>query len=109
MRLLLDNQLPPVLARWLAERGHDVRHVLDAELARSSDREIWETAMKDRRVLVSKDSDFFILATRPNDTGSLIWLRTGNCRTHDLITLIEKVWPQIEDIIASGQRIIEVR
>ncbi len=29
MRFLVDAQLPPVLARWLCEAGHDARHVED--------------------------------------------------------------------------------
>jgi predicted nuclease of predicted toxin-antitoxin system len=33
MRFLVDAQLPPALARWLAEKGHDARHVADVGLA----------------------------------------------------------------------------
>lgn len=32
MRFLVDAQLPPALARWLTERGHDAVHVLDLGL-----------------------------------------------------------------------------
>jgi predicted nuclease of predicted toxin-antitoxin system len=28
MRFLIDAQLPPALARWLAERGHEAVHVV---------------------------------------------------------------------------------
>ena len=32
MRFLVDNQLPPSLARWLRDRGHDAEHVFESGL-----------------------------------------------------------------------------
>jgi predicted nuclease of predicted toxin-antitoxin system len=32
MRFLVDAQLPPALARWLAANGHTVEHVADHQL-----------------------------------------------------------------------------
>ncbi|WP_196502044.1 DUF5615 family PIN-like protein [Aestuariivirga litoralis] len=32
MRFLVDALLPPALARWLAEQGHDALHVNDRNL-----------------------------------------------------------------------------
>ncbi|MFZ1575492.1 MAG: DUF5615 family PIN-like protein [Chromatiaceae bacterium] len=44
MRFLVDAQLPPALARWLAQRGHEAEHVLDCGLLDASDRLIWARA-----------------------------------------------------------------
>jgi predicted nuclease of predicted toxin-antitoxin system len=41
---LVDAQLPPLLARWLIEHGHQAEHVSDIGLQSSSDRQIWEYA-----------------------------------------------------------------
>ena len=30
MRFLVDNQLPPSLAHWLHDRGHDAEHVFES-------------------------------------------------------------------------------
>jgi predicted nuclease of predicted toxin-antitoxin system len=30
MRFLVDNQLPPSLARWLRDRGHGAVHVFES-------------------------------------------------------------------------------
>ena len=35
-------------------------------------------AIAENRIEISKDEDFFILATRPGDFGRLLWLRVGN-------------------------------
>jgi predicted nuclease of predicted toxin-antitoxin system len=40
MRFLVDAQLPPALARWLSEQGHEAEHLLDIDSLQASDREI---------------------------------------------------------------------
>ena len=109
MKFLVDNQLPKVLATWLTERGHDAAHVLDRGQGQTADREIWDVALAEQRIVVSKDEDFFILATRPGDNGGLLWLRVGNCRTAALLDLMDRMLPRIEEAFQGGQRIVEVR
>lgn len=105
----MDNQLPATLAAWLRKRGHDAVHVLERGEARMDDRRLWELALGEERIVVTKDEDFFILATRPNDNGRLLWLRIGNCRTNPLLASLGSAWPGIEEAFHSGQRIVEVR
>lgn len=109
MKFLVDNQLPKALARWLTERGHDAVHVLDRGQGQTDDRHIWAEAIAEGRIVVSKDEDFFILATRPGDTGQLLWLRVGNCRTQALLSNLDTSLPAIIQAFQSGQRIVELR
>jgi predicted nuclease of predicted toxin-antitoxin system len=37
MRFLVDAQLPPALARWLAGKGHEAEHVADRQMEAASD------------------------------------------------------------------------
>ena len=37
MKFIVDAQLPPALARFLASKGEDVIHVLDVQMMESSD------------------------------------------------------------------------
>ena len=106
MKFLIDNQLPMALARWLAARGIDAVHVLDADLATSSDRQVWDHALAEDRIVVSKDEDFFHLANRPGDTGRLLWVRMGNCRATALLARFETAWPGIEQSFTAGHRIV---
>ena len=85
MKFLLDNQLPKELARWLVNQGRDAEHVLDRGQGQTEDRQLWREASAEDRIMVSKDEDFFILAMRVDDSGKLLWLRVGNCRTAALI------------------------
>ena len=109
MKFLVDNQLPKALGVWLAERGHDAVHVLDRGQGQTDDRLIWTEAIAESRIVVSKDEDFFLLATRPTDTGRLLWLRVANCRTQALLTTLDPLLLSIEQAFEAGQRIVEVR
>jgi len=52
MRFLVDNQLPPSLARWLRDRGHDAEHVFESGLHLLDDRALWARALADARIVV---------------------------------------------------------
>jgi predicted nuclease of predicted toxin-antitoxin system len=41
MRFIVDAQLPPALARWLAAKGHEAEHVADLQMEAASDAAIW--------------------------------------------------------------------
>jgi len=109
VKFLVDNQLPASVALWLVNRGCDAVHVLELGLAQTDDRSIWQLAVGEARIVVSKDEDFFTLATRPNDNGRLLWIRLGNCRNQALLTALESAWELIEQAFAGGQRIVELR
>jgi predicted nuclease of predicted toxin-antitoxin system len=109
VKFLVDNQLPATLARFLAARGVDCRHVLDLNLGGSSDAEIWKYANQNDCIVMSKDEDFLYLANASSSKARFIWIRFGNCRTKALLAAIEILWPKIEAGLKAGERIIEVR
>ena len=37
MKFIVDAQLPPALARWLREQGHQAEHVAEAGLREAED------------------------------------------------------------------------
>ena len=61
MRFLVDAQLPPALAGWLREQGHEAEHVEDVGLIASTDAAIATHAETNGAVLVTKDEDFSAL------------------------------------------------
>ena len=109
MRFLVDNQLPIALARWFTGVGMQADHVLDFGMQKSSDKQIWTVAAARNDIVVSKDDDFLLLANRPGDTGRLLWVRVGNCRTPALLSRFTIAWPAVEKAFAAGQRIVELR
>ena len=94
MKCLVDNQLPAALARYLTSRGVESVHVRDVGLRNSSDREIWYATENDC-VLITKDQDFMIIASK-SVAGRVVWVRLGNCRTAQLLNSFERFWDQIQ-------------
>ncbi len=109
MRFLVDAQLPPALARMLADLGHEACHVDDLGLRHASDTHIWNHALSNSFVIVTKDEDF---PHRLRQTGVgpvIVWLRVGNTSCRSLLQWFEALLPRIETLIQSGETLIEVR
>ena len=107
-KFLVDNQLPVALARWLRDRGCQADHVLELQLGQAPDAIIWNQAASERAVILSKDEDFAQMTLVRSEPVPVIWLRVGNCRTTQLLAVLERAWPQIDQQLAAGARLIEV-
>lgn len=90
MRLLLDNNLSPRLARTLREAGHDTEHVRDHGLQTASDPAVLQRAREHDQVLISADTDFGTLLARTGaDKPSVILIRRSSARrASELATLL---------------------
>ncbi len=71
MKLLLDEMYPPDVARALREHGHDAIAVVERpELVALGDRELFEVAQLDGRVIVTENvADFASIDARYRDDG----------------------------------------
>ncbi len=107
MRFLVDAQLPPALAGWLRERGHEAEHVVDIGLVGATDAAIAEHAERVAAVLITKDEDF--IALRLSDRFPLLWLRCGNATNRALVAWLEPRWAEVERLFGAGERVVEVR
>lgn len=84
MKLLLDENLAPRLARDLADLFPDSAHVRNLGMARASDREIWDYAKLEGFVIVSKDNDFQQMSFVFGHPPKVIWIRRGNCSVQEI-------------------------
>ena len=109
MRWIIDAQLPPVLIRLLAPRGHEVRHVAEIELNQADDNTIWQRALADDAIIITKDEDFPIRASASRSAPRIVWLRIGNASRRTLFAWLEPRLPAIEERLEQGERLIEVR
>jgi predicted nuclease of predicted toxin-antitoxin system len=105
---LVDQQLPPALCRFFEDRGHVSYHVRDLGLNSASDAIIERHASANKMVVVSKDEDFFISASRPGSDIQLVWVRIGNCRTDFLLERFRLSLPQIVTGFEDGSNIVEL-
>lgn len=109
MKLLIDSQLPPALARHIDASGTSCIHVRDVGLARASDHTIWDYAKLHNLVIVSKDQDFREMAILKGSPPQVIWVRLGNCRRIDLIAAFDRRWKAVLDTLAVGIPVAELR
>ena len=114
MKALLDEQLSPLIAALLRQRGHDVIAVAEhRDLLGSSDRHILEVATRDQRAVVTNNiKDYRPLAAERLARGlppaGLILLPSTRTRTRDAVAAVADAIEQIllahPDGIASSER-----
>lgn len=107
MKFLVDAQLPRRFANWLNEAGHDALHTLDLPKKNTtSDSELVARAMRDNRIVISKDADFvqsFMVTGEP----SLLLISTGNISNAELEKILRDNLGTIATAFASG-RFVEI-
>ncbi|MFZ4535460.1 DUF5615 family PIN-like protein [Propionivibrio sp.] len=110
MTLLVDNQLPVALARYLAANGWECAHVQDIGLDTSEDTIIWQYAKERGMAIITKDEDFQALANRQGSLPpQVVWVRLGNCRKAVLLEAFSRILPELRDMLAAGETVVEIR
>ena len=109
MKFLIDAQLPPALATWLQQAGHEAAHVRDVGLREAEDAAIWDHAMQTGAVLITKDEDFVARATHAaGKPPVVVWLRVGNTTNRALLAWMEARLPAVLELLNQGNRLVEV-
>jgi len=110
VKFLIDAQLPPLLAVWLQEAGHEAVHVRDIGLREADDGAIWDHAMQTGAAIVTKDEDFVARAAHAADSAPpvIVWLRVGNTTNQALRTWLQTRLSGTLELAENGHRLIEV-
>ena len=93
MRFIVDAQLPPAPARLMASSGLQAEHVLNIGLRDSEDSMIWEYAIEQQAVLVTKDGDFPRRLQQSISGPTILWLRIGNTSRRAMLQWFEPLIP----------------
>jgi predicted nuclease of predicted toxin-antitoxin system len=96
MRFVVDAHLPPGLCALFREAGHDAVHTRELPAQNRTPDEVLNTlSLKEQRVLVTKDSDFYHSHLLHGKPWKLLLVRTGNTRAGDLKALFKRHLPEI--------------
>ena len=108
MNFLVDNQLPPALARFIeSDLECSAIHVVDVREERCLG--CGSLGLRfTQSILITKDEDFANMVLQL-PTAKLIWVRVGNCRKTFLLDLFRRMWPRILRRLDSGDRVIQLR
>ncbi|MDA2928215.1 DUF5615 family PIN-like protein [Acidobacteria bacterium AH-259-G07] len=94
---------------WLADQGHEARHVEDEGLRDAEDGPVWSHALESGAVILTKDEDFAERAGRDPHSPVIVWLRVGNATNRALLAWLQPRWSEVIELLHSGNRLIEVR
>jgi len=101
MKFIVDAQLPRKLSHFLNSKRYDCIHTLDLPRKNAtSDSEINALSIKEKRIVISKDSDFYNSYLTKLEPYKLLQLSTGNITTKELIELFDKNLEMIMEEIA---------
>jgi predicted nuclease of predicted toxin-antitoxin system len=109
VKFLVDAQLPPAVARWLREVGHDAQAVREVGLREAEDDDIWQHALATGAAILTKDEDFPHRAQQTDTSPVIVWLRIGNTSNHALQLWLMPQLPQILAWMEQGVRVLEIR
>ena len=109
MKFWVDAQLPPLLAEWLSEQFQvEAFSLRSLGLRDAADAEIFQAAQQQGIVIISKDSDFVEMVSRYGSPPQLIWVTCGNVTNRELHIVFSKTFPEILELLATGQMIVEI-
>lgn len=89
MKLLFDQNISFRIAKSIQSTFPNSIQVRQAGMENASDKQIWDFAKNNSYSLVTFDSDFSSFATLYGHPPKIVWLRTGNINTEELIKFLE--------------------
>lgn len=103
MRLLADMGISPDVVDWLRTEGHDIDHLAERRLHRSSDPEILELAERESRIVLTHDLDFgYLLAAGRSALPSVIIFRLADMRPANVVTHLRLALTRHESALTAG-------
>lgn len=108
MKFLVDAQLPPALAAWLREQGHEAQAVREVGLREAHDEIIWAYAQQTGAAILTKDEDFAMRCEQVAAGPVIVWLRIGNASNKALRVWLEPRIAGIIQLVGQGSRLVEV-
>jgi predicted nuclease of predicted toxin-antitoxin system len=100
MKLLFDQNISFRILKKLSESFPDSSHVVNENLINASDLEIWEYAKQNEFTIVSQDSDFNDINLTKGFPPKIIWIKTGNIKTEEIVILLENYQLKIKEFFA---------
>ena len=100
MKFLVDAQLPVRLSHLLKSRGQDAIHTKELTLKNAtSDTEINTISIREQRIVITKDSDFWDSFYISQEPYKLLLVTTGNISNKELELLFVKNLDQLVHLL----------
>ncbi len=93
--IIIDQNLSPKLCRGLMSIFPGLVHVFDIGLDNQPDQAIWEYAKEKAFHILTQDVDFKNIQLRQGFPPKIIWLRSGNLRSKQVIETLSALRNEI--------------
>lgn len=101
MRLLFDQNISFRITKKLIDLFPDCKHVSDCGLMDSTDSEIWDYAKRQDYSIVTFDADFYDISVINGHPPKIIWIRSGNLTTKNIVQLLMHHHHSIKDFLTN--------
>jgi predicted nuclease of predicted toxin-antitoxin system len=91
LRFLVDENVPIEIGLILESAGHDALIVRRSPLVGSSDRVLWARAVKDERIIVTRNHDFPLVGVLGKPAG-IVLLRPVSNKPSAVVALFRDFW-----------------
>jgi predicted nuclease of predicted toxin-antitoxin system len=99
MHLKVDEDLPPIIARFLVDRGYSCSTVVDQRMGGYKDPDLWLAVQEHGQFLITGDKGFGdIRAYPPGSHHGILLLRPDQDGIRPLIELMEQILASINDL-----------
>ena len=109
MKILLDANISRKLVNTLKPIFGECAHVdligLNVPVV---DIEIWNYALENEYIIITKDNDFTDLLELKGFPPKIVLLKTGNNSSKALLELLKKIKPMIEDLEKNEYGLLEI-
>ncbi len=103
MKLLFDQNISFRISKKLMDLFPNCKHVSDCGLSNCDDSDIWEYARKNAFSIVTFDSDFYDISVINGQPPKIIWIRSGNSTTNEIVNLMRQNKEIIEKFIENDE------
>ena len=95
MKLLFDQNISHRILPLLPEQFSGSTTVKNEGLINAHDLEIWEFAKSNNYIIVTQDADFDALNTLFGFPPKIIWIRSGNHKTRDILDFLNDYYSDL--------------
>ncbi len=109
MKIWVDAQLSPVIARWINEQfSVSAAAVRDLGLRDATDQAIFFAAKNESAIVMTKDSDFLRLLDEFGPPPQVIWITCGNTSNARLKQILERSLLPTLTLLQTGEKFVEI-
>ena len=110
MKLWVDAQLSPLLAKWITENFANIEAIAvrDMDLRDVEDPVIFFSARGADAAVMTKDSDFLELQKRLGAPPKIIWITCGNTSNTRLKEILSVSLEKAVELLEGGEVLVEI-